>query len=754
MCRIVVGLVVLGIACSLDALAETVMVPMRDGVRLATEVRLPEGGGPKFPVVLVRTVYGRNSDNFAQGVISRGMAAVIQDTRGHGDSEGQKMLFQADGWGALRDGEDTLAWVKSQPWCNGKMGTWGVSALGITQVLLAPTTDELACQVIGLAPASLFPVFMRGGVPQKQLSERYAARMGHEAAFEERRKHLTYDEHWRRLDPERRSADVTAPAVHVGGWFDLYPQGAIDNFVSRQYLGGPGARGNQKLIMGPWEHGITETVGDLRFPGNKFNWSQYAWRFVEHWLKGAADGIMDEPSVYYYVMGDCHDPKAPGNHWRTATAWPPFPTVATSYFLVDGGALTKNRPDVRKAKRTYTFDPADPCPSLGGDNAMKPLPLDQRPNSSRGDVLLFTTEPLDEPLEVTGPVRVKLFVSSDAPDTDFAAKIVDIYPDGRQIAILSGIQRVKYRHGVEKAEPLPPGSIDELVIDCWSTSIIFNKAHRIGLLISSSDWPRYEVNPNTGQDLPAYNGKTDQGDLVINPNSVRVAHNTVFMDASRASELVLPVRPAEKRDKPMTTPSHDGDRAAQQARGPRLTKPRIDPVRKEAWTAEQKQFLEPLEQAGRLYNVFKTMANHPDLARDWMTFASYILRRSSLPPRDREVLILRIGWLCKAEYEWAQHMRVGKNAGLTDDDVRRISEGPTAAGLTDHDRLLLQAADELHDDAMISDATWTQLAKSYSTQQMMDVVFTIGQYNLVSMALNSFGVQLDEGLEGFSKGTQ
>lgn len=203
----------------------------------------------------------------------------------------------------------------------------------------------------------------------------------------------------------------------------------------------------------------------------------------------------------------------------------------------------------------------------------------------------------------------------------------------------------------------------------------------------------------------------------------------------------------------MTTPSEDADRVALRARGPRVTKPRIDPVRKEARTAEQQRFLEPFEQAGQLYNVFKTMANHPALARDWMTFARHILRRSSLDARDREILILRIGWLCRAEYEWAQHVRLGKAAGLTDDDIRRIAEGPTAAGLADHDRLLLQAVDELRGDAMIADATWTQLAKIYNTQQMMDLVFTVGQYNLVSMALNSFGVQLDEGLEGFPKDT-
>ena len=185
--------------------------------------------------------------------------------------------------------------------------------------------------------------------------------------------------------------------------------------------------------------------------------------------------------------------------------------------------------------------------------------------------------------------------------------------------------------------------------------------------------------------------------------------------------------------------------------GPRLAKPRIDPVKKESWTEAQKTLLAPYEQSGRLYNVFTTMANHPDLARDWLTFASHILRRSSLPPRDREILILRIGWLCRSDYEWAQHVRLGKSVGLTDEDIQRIRQAPSAEGVSLHDRLLLKAADELHEDAFIGDETWNGLAKTYDTRQMMDLVFTVGQYNLVSMALNSFGVQFDEGLEEFSK---
>jgi 4-carboxymuconolactone decarboxylase len=217
----------------------------------------------------------------------------------------------------------------------------------------------------------------------------------------------------------------------------------------------------------------------------------------------------------------------------------------------------------------------------------------------------------------------------------------------------------------------------------------------------------------------------------------------VARDAFDSSDL-------QKQGTSVTSEQKAEDRATPPRRPPHLSKPRIPPVQKEHWTPAQKAILEPMERQGRLYNVFSTMANHPDLARDWLTFASHVLARSTLPPRDREILILRIGWLCGAEYEWAQHVRIGKRAGLSDEDLRHIRQGPDAAALSKHDRLLLKAVDELHAEALIGDETWNALAETYDTRQMMDLVFAVGQYNLVSMALNSFGVQLDPGLEGFS----
>lgn len=183
----------------------------------------------------------------------------------------------------------------------------------------------------------------------------------------------------------------------------------------------------------------------------------------------------------------------------------------------------------------------------------------------------------------------------------------------------------------------------------------------------------------------------------------------------------------------------------------RIDRPRIAPVVKSEWTDAQRELLTPIENDGRLINVYTTIANHPDLARDWLVFGGHILRRSTLPARERELLILRIGWLCQSEYEWSRHAIIARSVGLKDAEILRITKGPDAKGWNDEDTALLRAADELHEDAFIGDATWNALSKRFDTKQMMDIVFTVGQYNLVSMALNSFGVQLDEGIEGFPK---
>ncbi len=181
----------------------------------------------------------------------------------------------------------------------------------------------------------------------------------------------------------------------------------------------------------------------------------------------------------------------------------------------------------------------------------------------------------------------------------------------------------------------------------------------------------------------------------------------------------------------------------------KLATPRLDPIQPEDWTDEIKKILQPNVEKGTVFNIFKTLSHHPDLFRRWLVFGNHVLFKSTLPPRERELIILRIGWLCEAEYEWAQHVLIGKEAGLTAEEIDRIKAGPNARGWSEADKLLLQATDELRKDAFITDATWNGLSQHFDKKQLMDVVFAVGQYNLVSMALNTLGVQLDDGLEGF-----
>ncbi|MFO7775785.1 MAG: CocE/NonD family hydrolase, partial [Candidatus Hydrogenedentota bacterium] len=493
-------------AAELPSPTGTVMVPMRDGVELETDYYLPaEGEGP-YPAILARSVYGREmGPAWANEILPWGIALVLQDTRGRGGSEGEDRAFADDGWGERRDGVDTVEWIREQDWCNGAVGTRGGSALGLTQLFLAAAGADVQAQFIAVAASEFHgQLAYQGGVWRTAVVENWLEMQGLEHIKERWQAHPTYDAFWRDYDFASRASHVTAPAIHFSGWFDIFAQGNIDNFLTRQYEGGAGARGNQIMVMGPWSHNITQEIGDLTLPENyNFDIDTLSERFFKHWLLEEDAGVMEEPPVHYYTLGDVEDPDAPGNEWRRADTWPPFETESTPLYLSPDGQLHGAMEDVAEGTQRYTFDPADPVPTHGGQNLFIPAgPFDQQELGERDDVLVFATEPLEEPLEITGRVTVDLYVSTDAPDTDFTAKLVDIYPDGREILMLDSIQRVKFRDGFEEPDPLPEGDIGKVTIDLWSISLVFNEGHRIGLHISSSTHPRFEVNPNSGDDFP------------------------------------------------------------------------------------------------------------------------------------------------------------------------------------------------------------------------------------------------------------
>lgn len=525
-----------------DVVHETVMLPMRDGVKLATDVYRPKGSG-KHPAILIRTTYNKalHAEQGADAV-RRGYVMVVQDTRGRFASEGENLPFETDGWwGGREDGLDTVEWMARQPWC-GKIGTVGGSALGITQLLLAGTgTKKVAAQVIHVgAPRAYGDMVFSGGVFRKAMIEDWLRI----AAFSPTAlAHWTRTDidgpFWQERDLSRRYSQVHTAAVHVGGWYDIFAQGTIDAFQGFQLRGGQGARGKQRLIMGPWTHGIfQDKAGELKFRNGKTPPVRSAdvWAWLGSQLRGEDTGVDRDPAVTYYTMGDARDAAAPGNEWRTATTWPPPGGKNTPYYLGATGALSPVKPS-QPGQTTFVYDPRNPAPTTGGPQLTLPSGArNQAAVEARKDVLVFSTPPLDQPVEVTGRVRLRLWASSDGPDTDFVGKLCDVYPDGASYNVCEGILRGRFRQGPARSILMEPGKPYLFDIDLWSTSIVFAKGHRIRVQVTSSNAPGWDPNPNTGEPFRS-------------SSNVRTARNTIYWGARYPSQIVLPVMRGKRVDR-------------------------------------------------------------------------------------------------------------------------------------------------------------------------------------------------------------
>jgi uncharacterized protein len=512
---------------------ETVLLPMRDGIRLATDLHKPESTGA-FPVILARTPYNKDAlAGVGKEAQARGYVFVAQDTRGRFASEGENLPFHLD----VQDGRETINWVVKQPWCNGKIGTWGGSAGAITQFqLMASGTPDLSAQYLVVGAPNLYDVVYVGGVFRKSLIEdwlkttRFATN-----ALQVWVNHPSYDDYWAARDASRHYARANVPAVHVAGYWDIFAQATIDGFNGYQTRGGPKARGKQKLILGPWTHGVlTERAGELRFRGgnNPPGEAEDAWKWFGHWLKGEAQNFEKSPAVAYYVIGDVFDTNAPGNVWRTAEKWPPLKTHQARFYFGGDRTLSRTR-GVQDKTLEYRYDPADPAPTAGGIQLSIPAgPMEQSKVEAREDVLTFTTEPLREPLEVTGRVFARLWISTDVPDTDLMVKLCDVYPDGRSYNLCEGALRTRFRDGFDREKFLTPGKVHPIQVDLWSTSVIFNRGHRIRVQVTSSSSPGYDPNPNT--DYPFRTG-----------DKRRVANVKVHTGAKYPSHVLLPVVPTQ-----------------------------------------------------------------------------------------------------------------------------------------------------------------------------------------------------------------
>lgn len=539
----------------------TEMIEMRDGVRLATDLYLPvpaaraeQRGG--IPVVLVRTPY--NKDREHRGVVhwrdflvDSGYAFAVQDMRG----------FYASATGERResgqyDGYDTIEWLARQSWCNGKVGMMGYSHLGAAQYEAAVTQPpHLACAIPAQAPGNyytdaLYPPRFRKADWETILRGPFNSRTGMLLNTRIRRQR------------ESKIDRFNVPMIHSAGWYDFFKEGAIEMFRALEHQGGPAARGSQKLVIGPWGHGVIqeenlgrplELPGGLAYPANaRLDWEKEVWLpWFDHWLKGKPTGVMDEPAVKYYLMGDVDDPHAPGNRWVEADEFPPK-SEPTHYYVHSDHTLSTETPSVDGDSLQYRYDPKDPVPTVGRVHVRLPVngPFDQREVESRADVLVFTTPPLAKPLEIVGQVQAKLWASSDRKDTDFTVKLTDVYPDGRSMIFLDGIVKARYRNGYLEEELLEPGKVTELGIDLGYIAIVLAPGHRLRVAISSSNFDRWDINPNTGepygthaltQSLLAERLRVDSFQEEPEYSNSLVATNTVFMDANRPSYVRLPI---------------------------------------------------------------------------------------------------------------------------------------------------------------------------------------------------------------------
>ncbi|MCR4315438.1 MAG: CocE/NonD family hydrolase [Planctomycetes bacterium] len=486
---------------------EPMMVPMRDGVHLATDVVFPEGEGP-WPCVLVRTPYNKNQlTEHAFAFLEGGMACAAQDMRGFFASEGDLSIpFIDDGWLWKQDGYDSVEWLSKQSWCDGRVVTVGASALGITQYLMAATNPPgLVAQHIELAPVSLYHGAAHPGGPARQsLLDAWLPGRGFEDTV---RRLITgwerYDIIWQQFDATTRESEVHTPAMHWVGWFDQFRDSNIEGYVSRQYRGGEGARGTQYMVIGPWvhRHPWAQTQGEMTFPESAathpwWNTQDQDKMRMEYFREVLANGpeLKDRKKVAYYLMGDVDDEDAPGNEWIQTDEWPVESTERTLY-LTDDHRLSNEPTRGKDTWLTLNHDPDNPTETLGGANEHIPAGVfDQRQISGHPDAHVFTSNVLEEPLTITGMVKLAVKFKSDAPDCDIAVRLCDVYPDGRSMLILDGIQRAVYRNGFASISPLLPFRTYDMTVNVGNIAIAFNAGHRIEVIVSTTNAPRFGPN--------------------------------------------------------------------------------------------------------------------------------------------------------------------------------------------------------------------------------------------------------------------
>ena len=564
---------------------------MRDGVVLRADVFRPAAPG-KYPVILQRTPYNKNLTTVGLLMFDviraagEGYAVVIQDSRGRYSSEGEFYTFRDD----ILDGYDTVEWCAAQSWSDGNVGMYGASYVGATQWLAAIAQPPHLKALFPLITASDYHegwtyqggafalgfneswtmTFLAPDTFQRLMKKKptLGEQLGNllqgvddmchwfrqtplnkfplfgEAApyFYDWLAHPDDDEYWAQWNIEAQHQAVRVPACNVGGWYDIFLGGTIRNYVGMRARGAtPEAREGQKLILGPWFHTLplNNVVGEVNYGLSTTSLAMdldgLHLKWFDYWLKGKKNDFLEEPAVRIFTMGE--------NRWRTEDEWPLARTRYTKYYLHSGGKANSLRgdgwlspePPRSEPADVYVADPRHPVSTRGGGLCCWPAAVpggafDQRQIEERSDVLVYTTPVLEHDLEVTGPITVTLYAATTATDTDFTGKLVDVHPDGYARNLTDGIIRGRYRDSRQKGTLLNPGAVYEYSIDLWATSNVFKAGHRLRLEIASSNFPRFDRNPQTGESS-------------AEATRFEPALQRVFHDEGRPSHVMLPVIP-------------------------------------------------------------------------------------------------------------------------------------------------------------------------------------------------------------------
>jgi putative CocE/NonD family hydrolase len=546
-----------------------VLVTMRDGVKLHADIYRPDAEG-KYPVLLTRTPYDKNNAvAFGLQGAARGYVVIIQDVRGRYTSEGTWYPFKNE----PNDGYDTVEWAAALPYSNGKVGMFGGSYVGATQMLTAIAhpphlagicpvvtasnyhenwtyqggaleqwfdeswTTQLAADTLNrdiasrtdplngimTLPAADYPLLR----PKQKAQGKTTARLA--PYLLDWLDHPNFDDYWKSIAIENHYADITVPALNIAAWYDIFQGGSLRNYMGIKALGGTDAarHGQQLMVIVGGHAGNGPKIGDVDFgPGSHFDEGETTLRWYDYLFKGVQNEFASGKPVRIFVMGS--------NQWRQEDGWPLARAHNTRYFLHANGSLSTVAPSTEKPDQ-YLYDPENPVQTIGGPLCCRPLPTgigpqDQRPAEARNDVLVYTLPAFAKNTEVTGPISLDLYVSSSAVDTDFTGMLVDVWPNGYAQNLTSGILRLRYRNSNEKPELANPGQTYHVTLDLWATSNVFLAGHKLRLEVSSSNFPRFDRNLNTG-------------DNQAHSTTIAKATNVIYHDKMHPSALIVPIVP-------------------------------------------------------------------------------------------------------------------------------------------------------------------------------------------------------------------